>query len=180
MKIIAFAASTSSKSINKQLIRYAANRIESGLIPDAQVSVVELESFEMPIYSSDRQEAGGVPQQAQQFFDAIAAADAVVISFAEHNGHVTAAYKNTFDWASRIDRKVFGDKPGVLLATAPGPGGGANVLAASIASAPHFGLDVRASLSIPRFGDNFDTEAGVLTNPELDTKLTEALSKLVD
>ncbi len=56
----------------------------------------------------------------RDLFDAIVAADAIVISFAEHNGHYTAAYKNTFDWASRIDRKAFGDKPAVLLSAVPG------------------------------------------------------------
>ena len=40
----------------------------------------------MPIYSADRESEGGIPQLAQDFFDKIGAANAVLISSAEHNG----------------------------------------------------------------------------------------------
>ena len=50
--------------------------------------------------------------------------DLLIISFAEHNSTYTTAFKNIFDWISRIkDRKHFGEKPVFVLATAPGPGG---------------------------------------------------------
>ena len=35
-------------------------------------------------------------------------ADAGLVSFAEHNRTVTSAWKNLFDWMSRIDMKVCG------------------------------------------------------------------------
>ena len=75
------------------------------------------------VISEDREAELGKPELAQQFFDKLGRGDAIMISFAEHNGSYTAAYKNLFDWTSRIDQKVFQNKPMILLATSPGPGG---------------------------------------------------------
>lgn len=173
MKLLAFAASSSSQSINKQLATYAASLVEN-----ADVEILDINEYEMPIYSSDREAELGHPQQAKQFYAKLGEADAIIISFAEHNGAYTAAYKNLFDWTSRIDMKVFQNKPMVLLSTSPGPGGAANVLAAAVGSAPYFAADVKAHLSIPSFFDNFDPQSGIVTNPELQDKLATAISLL--
>ena len=173
MKLLAFAASSSTKSINKQLAAYAASQVAG-----ADVEILDINDYEMPLFSQDREEELGQPEQAQKFFAKLGEADAIIISFAEHNGSYTAAYKNLFDWTSRIDMKVFQNKPMVLLATSPGPGGAATVLAAAAGSAPYFAADVKATLSIPSFFDNFDMEAQALRNPELQSALLEALSNL--
>ena len=175
MKVLAFGATSSSKSINKQLAAYAASQI-----PGAEVDLLDLNEFEMPLFSQDKEEAIGHPEQAHQFLARIAQADAVIISFAEHNGSYTVAYKNVFDWASRINMKVFQNKPMLLLSTSPGPGGAASVLGAAVNSAPYFDGDVKGSLSIPSFFDNFNLEQGELSNEELKTKLTEQLAQLTE
>jgi chromate reductase, NAD(P)H dehydrogenase (quinone) len=180
MKILAFAATTSSQSINKQLVGYATRILEGGPIDDVEIDTLDLRDHEMPIFSVDRQNDGGIPAAAQEFFDRIGASDAVVISFAEHNGFYTAAYKNVFDWASRIDIRVYQDKPAVLFATSPGPRGGANVLDTAVRSGQFFGYDVKASLSIPSFPQSFDTDAGTLTDPVLDEQFRAALATLHD
>ena len=74
--------------------------------------------------------------------------------------------------------KVFQNKPMLMLATSPGPGGAASVLAAASGSAPYFAADVKSSISIPSFYDNFDVETGQLTNAELIDKLLTAISLL--
>ncbi len=173
MKVLAFAASSSRSSINKSLVTYTANLIE-----DAQVDLIDINDYEMPIYSSDRENESGIPQLAHDFLNKIKQADAVMISFAEHNGSYTAAYKNLFDWTSRIDMKVYQDKPAVLLATSPGPGGAATVLAAAKGSAPYFGLDVKADLSVGKFYDQFDMEKSEINNIEIKDKLMTAVSLL--
>jgi len=175
MKVIAFGATSSRESINKQLARYAAS-----LIPDADIEVLDLNEFEMPIFSQDKEAELGQPVLAQNFFDKITTADALIISFAEHNGSYTAAYKNVFDWTSRIEQKVFQNTPMLMLSTSPGPGGAATVLASAVGSAPYFLGDVKASLSIPSFFDNFDSEQQILTNPELAKELLSAVSKLTN
>lgn len=173
MKILAFAASNSRQSINKQLVTYAAS-----LLPDADVDILDLNDYEMPLFSVDREAADGIPDLAQQFYAKITAADALLISYAEHNGSYTAAYKNLYDWTSRVQQKVFQGKPMVLLATSPGPGGAANVLKTAATSAPHFGGEVKAQLSVPSFFDNFDVENGMLSNSKLQVALQQAVNEL--
>ncbi|HEY5715340.1 MAG TPA: NAD(P)H-dependent oxidoreductase [Psychromonas sp.] len=173
MKILAFAASNSKNSINKQLATYAA-----GLVANAQVEVLDINDFEMPIFSDEREQALGQPEQALLFFKKIGEADAIIVSFAEHNGYYPAAFKNLFDWTSRIDKEVYQGKPMIMLAASPGPGGAASVLAAAAGSAPYFAADVKATLSVPNFYDNFDLEQGILINAELQQKLQSAVEKL--
>ena len=117
MKILAFGASNNRNFINRILATYAANLIEGAI-----VEAIDIHDYEMPIFSDEREELLGYPEAARAFFAKIDEADALVISFAEHNGSYTAAYKNLFDWASRIDSKVFQGKPAVYLATSPGAG----------------------------------------------------------
>lgn len=176
MKLLAFAASSSSKSINKQLATYAASQVKNS--DGIEVEILDINDYEMPLFSQDKEEVLGQPQQAKDFFAKLGQADAIIISFAEHNGSYTAAYKNLFDWTSRIDQKLFQNKPMVLLATSPGPGGAGSVLAAATGSAPYFAGDVKASVSIPSFFDNFDSKKQELTNPELVDKLQSALALL--
>lgn len=173
MKILAFAASNSRTSINKALVTYAA-----GLVENAQVDLIDLNDYEMPIFSTDRENETGIPQLAHDFYNKIAGVDAVIISFAEHNASYSVAYKNLFDWTSRIDAKVYQGKPAVLLATSPGQGGAANVLAGAKASAPYFGLDVKADLSIASFYDVFNSEKGEFMDAEINDKLIATVSLL--
>ncbi|MEI8656998.1 MULTISPECIES: NADPH-dependent FMN reductase [Vibrio] len=173
MKVIAFGASTSSTSINKALATYTAN-----LIDGAEVQVLDINNYNVPMFSEDLEKEIGQAEGALGFLRDLAQADAFVISFAEHNGHYPAAYKNLFDWATRIDREVFKNKPAVYLATSPGPGGASSVLAAASGSASYFGGNVKATVSVPNFYDNFDMESGVVTDESIAAQLKEAVAKL--
>jgi chromate reductase len=173
MKILAFAASNSRSSINKSLVTYAAS-----LIKNAEVDVIDLNDYEMPIYSSDRENESGIPQLAHDFYNKISAANALMISFAEHNGSYTVAYKNLFDWTSRIDAKVYQGKQAVLFATSPGPGGAGSVLAAAKGSAPYFGMEVKGDLSIGKFYDEFDMEKGEFKMSAMRDQLIAVVSLL--
>ena len=173
MKILAFAASSSSNSINKKLVTYAAS-----LINDAEIEILDINDYEMPLFSEDREKELGQPDAAKRFFNKIGSADALLISFAEHNGSYTAAYKNLYDWASRINPRVYQGKPIVMLSTSPGPGGASSVLALAKTSAPFGGGDVKADLSLARFYDIFDTDGGRLINADAQARLEVALSSL--
>ncbi|WP_318440392.1 NADPH-dependent FMN reductase [Photobacterium leiognathi] len=173
MKLLAFAATNRQQSINRALVTYAASQVNAD-----EVEILDLNDFEMAIYSIDRENASGIPEQAQLFFEKIGQADAVLISFAEHNGTYTAAYKNIFDWASRINQKFYQQKPVLMLATSPGPGGAKNVLDTAVTSAPFFDANVVGSLSIPSFYENFDLEKQTLINEELNSQLISLVTKL--
>lgn len=174
MKILALGASNSKKSINKVLATYAAN-----LIDGATVEVLDLNDFELPIFSEDREKVIGKPVLARNFIAKINCADAVVVSFAEHNGVYTAAFKNILDWASRVSREVYQNKPVVFLATSSGSGGAVNVLDTAIKSAPFFAARVMGSLSVPRFHENFDMSTHQMSNPTLKRKLETVVKSLV-
>ncbi len=176
MKLLAFAASSSTKSINQQLATYAASQVKH--TDGVEIEILNINDYELPLFSEDREAELGQPQLAQDFLAKLGQADAIIISFAEHNGYYTSAYKNLFDWVSRINRELYQNKPMVLLSTSPGPRGAATVLAAASAATPNFAGDVKASLSIPSFYDNFDVEKQQLTNPELIDKLQSALALL--
>jgi chromate reductase, NAD(P)H dehydrogenase (quinone) len=179
MKILAFAATSSSKSINRQLVHYAASQVVDQH-EGAETEILDINDYELPLFSEDREAEIGQPELAKAFIDKIANSDAIIISFAEHNGSYTVAYKNIFDWASRINPKVFQNKSMIMLATSPGPGGASSVLTSATASAPYFDGHVKASLSIPSFYDNFDSEQGRINNDDMNKQLLTAISNLFD
>ncbi len=166
--IIAFAGSNSKESINKQLATYTAKQVEN-----VEVTILDLNDFELPLYGIDYEIAHGIPDTAHAFLDKIKASDGIVLSLAEHNGAYATVFKNIFDWMSRIDGKLWSDKPMLLLATSPGARGGATVLDIAKGRFPYMGGNIAAEFSLPSFGDNF-SEKGLL-NAELNASLNEAI-----
>jgi chromate reductase len=173
MKIIAFGGSPSKNSINKKLATYAADLFEN-----AEVEVLDLNDFEMPLFSVDIEKEIGQHELAKAFLAKIASADFLVVSLAENNGNYSAAFKNVFDWCSRITVKVFQEKPMLLMATSPGGRGGASVLEIAKNAFPRYGAIIKAVFSLPSFNDNFDVENAKISNPELDTQLKEIVKGL--
>ena len=168
MKIIAFGASPSKNSINKKLATYAASLFEN-----AEVEVLDLNNFQMPLFSVDIEKEIGQHELAKAFLAKIATADVLVVSLAENNGNYSAAFKNIFDWCSRITAKVFQEKPMLLMATSPGGRGGTSVLEIAKKAFPFYGGNVKATFSLPSFDANFDTVKGEISNAELDNQLKE-------
>ncbi|WP_264519700.1 NADPH-dependent FMN reductase [Flavobacterium sp. N1994] len=171
-KIIAFGGSSSKNSINKQLAIYVAN-----LFPNASVEVLDLNDYEMPVFSVDKEKEDGIHHLAHAFYDKIGTADFIVLSLAEHNGAYSSAFKNTLDWASRINNKTFQEKPMLLLATSPGARGGATVLEIATKRFPFQGADLKGSFSLPTFYENFDAVNGII-NPELKKQLQEIIESI--
>jgi len=175
MKILAFAATSSRKSINKQLVNYATSLVDT---EEHEIEIIDMNDYEMPLYSEDREAELGQPEPARAFIDKIANSDAIVISFAEHNGSYTVAYKNIFDWASRITMQVFQGKQMVMLSTSPGPGGAGSVLKSAVESSVFFDGKVIGKLSVPSFYDNFDGSTGELSDETLRTELSNIMRQL--
>lgn len=171
MKIVTFAASNSTKSINRALLKYAASFLDSH-----EIEILDINDFSLPIYSADIEEKHGVPEAASRFLKRIEAADALLISYAEHNGNYTAAYKNLFDWASREKRGVYDKKPIVMLATSPGKNGANSVLTMAKNSAHYYDGRVIASLSVPSFYETFDLAKMEIKDDEWKIKLATTLA----
>lgn len=171
MKIIAFAGSNSLHSINKKIATYATSLFEN-----AEVEVLDLNDFQMPLFSVDVEKEIGQHPLAKAFLDKISTADILVVSLAENNGNYSVAFKNIFDWCSRINGKVFQEKPMLLMATSPGGRGGASVLEIAKNAFPRFGAILKGTFSLPSFNDNFDVVNGKISNLEFDNELKEIVN----
>ena len=60
--ILAFGASSSLNSINKQFAKYSSDQI-----PSSKTNLLDLNDFEMPIFSIDKQKESGIPDEAKNF-----------------------------------------------------------------------------------------------------------------
>lgn len=174
--VLAFGASYSRQSINAQLAEFVASHI-----PTDQLKSVRLEEFDIPLYTPHYEEEFGIPSKVKEFDQLIQDAETIVISLAEHNGSYTAAFKNLFDWLTRLSPKCFEDKKLILTSTAPGPRGGLGVLKAAEERFPRHGAEILGTFSLPHFNENFSSELGIVS-PELsklfEEWMTETLHKL--
>ncbi len=170
-KIIAFGGSSSKNSINKKLATYT-----SSLFKNTSVEILDLNDFEMPVFSVDKEE-NGFPKEAQNFLDKIEEADLLVVSLAEHNGAYSAAFKNILDWTSRINGKVFQGKRMLLMATSPGARGGQSVLEIAKDRFPRHDAILVGTFSLPSFYENFDKVNGII-NDDLKNELLEIVNSI--
>lgn len=157
MKILAFGASNSKNSINKQFVSHALN-----LIKAENKTLLDLNNFPLPIYGIDLENEIGIPESAQAFLNHIEEADLLLISLAEHNGSYTAVFKNLLDWMSRKKSKCFEGKKMILLSTSTGARGGRSVMDAALVRFPIHGAEILGHLCLPNFKENFDSENGVV------------------
>lgn len=171
--IIAFAGSDSKTSINKQLATYAAS-----LVDGVEVNVLDLNDFDLPLYSMNLELEEGIPEAAKKFLDLIKSSDGIVLSLAEHNGTYATVFKNLFDWMSRIDGKLWSDKPMLLMATSPGARGGATGLEIAKGRFGFMGGNIVSTFSLPSFGDNFSN--GKITNLELNNQLLTEVEQFAE
>ncbi len=136
-------------------------RFDKGVFPNfpnETITIRESDWVAAPLFSIDEEEDKGFPENVQKFNDLLNQYDGFIVSLAEHNGSYAAAFKNIFDWVSRIEREIFRDKPLLLMATSPGGRGGASVLEAANSTFPHLGGNIVATFSLPNFYDNFKDE----------------------
>jgi len=163
-KVIVFAGSNNSNSINKQLAIYAGSLVEN-----AETVVLDLNDFELPIYSMDIERETGIPENAMRFLEALHGGDGIIMSLAEYNGAYTSVFKNLFDWLSRAEQKNWLGKPMLLMATSPGARGGLSVLDIATSRFPRHDANIVGTFSLPNFNANFSD--GKIVNTELDEAL---------
>ena len=172
--ILTLGASNSKNSINKEFACYTAT-----LLDNVEVKNLDLNDFSMPLYGIDEEETNGVPAAAHSFRKEIMEADGIIISFAEHNGSFSAAFKNVYDWASRAGGNVWQNKPLLLLATSPGGRGGQSVLEHAYNIYAHGNENTIKGIAFPSFHNNFAQEKGIL-NEEYRSELKISLKKFQD
>ncbi len=122
-KILAFSGSLRKESYNQQLVEHAAERARNR---GAEVTIISLADYPMPIYNQDDEDASGIPVKALAFRELLKSHQGFIIGCPEYNSSITGALKNAIDWASRPKE---GEKPlecfagKVVALTAASPGG---------------------------------------------------------
>lgn len=152
-KILAFAGSNSSTSINQQLVIATSN-----LIDFAQVDVINLRDYSVHMFGVDIEAEEGAPEKMKELSLLIAGYDAFIVATPEHNSMPPAFFLNIIDWLSRINRSIFGHKPILALSTSPGARAGVSALAILEKTLPRFGGEVAAVYSLPSFDENFKND----------------------
>jgi NAD(P)H-dependent FMN reductase len=127
VKILAFAGSARKDSLNKKLIRVAAKGAEAA---GAEVTLLDLRDFELPMYDGDCEAELGLPEKAKELKRIFEAHDGLLIASPEHNSSYSSMLKNLIDWVSRSGGagekplSAFNGKYAAILATSPGALGG--------------------------------------------------------
>ncbi|MCA8916626.1 MAG: NAD(P)H-dependent oxidoreductase [Planctomycetes bacterium] len=129
-KILAFAGSLRKGSWNKKLVRAAA---EGAREAGADVTVVDLKDYPMPIYDGDDEAANGLPENALKLIDLFTTHDGYLIASPEYNSGYSAVLKNLIDWTSRPREgfkpfDAWKGKPVAIMAASPGARGGIRML----------------------------------------------------
>ena len=126
-KLLAFSGSSRKESFNKRLVRIAAAGARQA---GAEVRVVDLGEFPMPVFNQDLESDQGMPEKAREFKNLMAEHDGFLVASPEYNSAYSPLLKNAFDWASRSESEgeaplsAFRGKAVVLMAASPGGFGG--------------------------------------------------------
>ena len=169
MKILAFGVSTSKSSINQQFAHFAAHQFEG------EINMIDLNDFEMPLFSVDKEKENGYPDEAYELHEIIENSDFLVVSMTEHNGSYSAAFKNTLDWCSRLNNNVFHDKPMLLISTSPGKLGAKFVLETALSRFPRHSANIIGHFSLPSFEANFNDG---IVNEELKKEFNDLITSV--
>lgn len=173
-KILAFAGSNSSTSINFKLVKYTISLIENH-----QIQLIDMAKLPFPLYSADYEKEHGFSNSLIELKTDINDASGLVLSVNEHNSHPSAFFKNMLDWLSRVDRNFLKETKILLMATSPGKGGAKYALDATRKMLPRFGAATVEIFSMPSFSENFSKENGII-NQELATKHQVAIANFLD
>lgn len=163
-RIIAFAGSCRRDSFNKKLVRIAAEGARSA---GAEVTVVDLADYAMPIFDEDLEKASGMPEAARRFKELLKSHRGMLISSPEYNSSISALLKNALDWASRPEPGetplvAFAGKVAGIMAASPGALGGLRGLVTLRMILSNIQvLVVPEQLAIPNAHEVFDSGGGM-------------------
>ncbi len=126
-KLLFLAGSAREESLNKKLASLAAKlATEMG----ADVTLIDLKDFEMPLYDGDLEAEQSLPENAKKLKKIFMEHDGFFIASPEYNSSFSPLLKNTLDWISRPHEKdepplpAFKGKVAAIGSISPGGLGG--------------------------------------------------------
>ena len=121
LRLLAFAASLRQASLNRRLVRVAA---EIARAAGAAVDLADFGEFDMPLFNADLLEREGLPAGARELQHRVEAVDGLIIASPEYNFSLPGTLKNAIDWVSRPRPVPLRGKSAFLLAASNGQVGG--------------------------------------------------------
>ncbi len=173
-KILAFAGSTRTDSYNKKLIRIA---VAGAKAAGADVTLIDLRDFPMPLYDGDLETREGLPANAVKLKELFLKNQGLLISSPEYNSSIPGVLKNAVDWVSRGDEKplaCFEGKTAALMSASPGALGGLRALVPLRLMFSNIRVMVMPDqISVPKAHEAFDADGRLK-----DAKQQAAVEKL--
>jgi chromate reductase len=174
VRLLGISGSLRERSHNTSLLRAAATELPPGTRFDLYDGLAEL-----PPYNQDEEPDPG--PAVERLRDAIAAADAVLVSTPEYNGSVPGVLKNAVDWASRpYPDSSLRAKPVAVIGASTGVFGAVWAQAELRKVLRHAGADVLDDeLPVGQATDALGPD-GRPVDPELRARLRRIVSDLLD
>ena len=144
--------------------------------PAVRLSLLD---YDIPLYNLDLEQERGIPIDIQIIKNKIASSSGIIIGVNEHNGMISAYFKNIIDWLSRADRSFLANKKILLVSTSPGARGASSALAYMKSTAPRFGGVIAESFSFPSFQENFNVNDLSIINPAMELGISQVLASFL-
>jgi chromate reductase, NAD(P)H dehydrogenase (quinone) len=181
-RILVFGGSLRAESYNQKLATIAA---EGAREAGAEVTLIALRDFRMPIFDEDLEAAEGKSEAAKKLKELFLNAGGFIIASPEYNSGITAALKNAIDWVSRADSDdeppllAFKGKSAAILSASPGGYGGARSLAQLRPLLENIHVTVLPDqVSIPKAYEAFDADRNLI-DPALQAAVKALAAGLV-
>jgi chromate reductase len=161
-RLLALAGSARRDSLNKKLLAVGAAGARAA---GAEVTVVDLADYPMPLYDGDLESRDGLPEKALELKALFESHGGLLLACPEYNGSITPLLKNTIDWVSRkatpdeAPLAAYRGKAAALLAASPGGLGGLRGLVHVRAILGNIGvLVLPTQVAVPAAHQAFDEE----------------------
>jgi len=181
-RILAFAGSTRRESFNRRLQRIAVSGAERA---GADVTVVDLAEYPLPLFNQDLHETEGLPEAAAKLKQLFLEHDGLLIASPEYNSSITPLTKNTIDWVSRESAgegplAAYRGKVAALISASPGGLGGLRGLVHLRSILGNIGvLVLPAQIAIPQAHQAF-TDDGRLKDEKRQAAVEDIGAQLVE
>lgn len=183
IKILAFAGSLREHSYNKRVLSIA---VEGARKAGAEVTVIDLRDYPMPIFNADEYEKQ-FDENAARFQDILSEHDGLLIASPEYNGSLPGGMKNAIDWASRPSPKyeksveVFKGKTAAIMTASQGSFGGLRSLAHMRGMLSIMFVNVLpVEIAVTFVKDKFDGDSAEMTDEKMKKILEDLGSSLVE
>jgi NAD(P)H-dependent FMN reductase len=131
------------------------------------------------MFGEDIEREEGYPNTLRNLLSIIKEADGLIISVNEHNGTVSAYFKNVLDWLSRIEYKFLKDKKVLLLSTSKGKRGARGALEYTASVLPRFDGEVIDSIPVASYKEVYDADSLTFRDKDVEQRLREGVENLI-